>query len=62
MEIPGLEVELELQLEPTPQPQQHQVQAASVAYATAWGSTKSLTHWSEARDQTHILRDIRLGS
>ena len=31
---------------PTPQPQQHGIWAASVAYTTAHGNARSLTHWA----------------
>ena len=43
--FPGSGVELELHLQPTPQPQQHWIRATSATYATAWGNTRSLTHW-----------------
>ena len=46
MEVPRLGVRLELQLRPMPQSQQHQIQAVSVINATAYGNTRSLTHWA----------------
>ena len=39
-------------LQPTPQLHHHQMGAASATYTTAHGNAGSLTHLSEARDQT----------
>ena len=39
-------VKPELQLRPTSQPWQHQIWVTSATYTTAYGNTRSLTHWA----------------
>ena len=57
MEVSGLGAELELQLQPEPQPQQHRILVAFYDLNCSLQQLWILNPQSEARDQTHILKE-----